>query len=144
MVADGGEPTDASEGEPTDASEGERAATSEGEPAAASEGEPTDASGEFRAEDEPTRDRNPTDEEIVAAASDAAEGVVFSRYRRSDVRDVDVAVSFDDGVLEVDVYLNVPDADVEERVDEEAEQVADDAALAAVDAVDRLFEGRDE
>ena len=84
----------------------------------------------------------PTDEEIVAAASDAAEGVVFSRYRHSDVRDVDVTVGFDDGVLEVDVYLNVPDADAEEHVDEEAERVADDAALAAVDAVDRLFEGR--
>ena len=113
-------------------------------------GEPTDDSDERTADgsaaDEPRTDHSttdePTDEEIVAAASDAAEGVVFSRYRRSDVRDLDVTVGFDDGVLQVDVYLNVPDADVEERVDEEAEQVADDAALAAVDAVDQLFEQR--
>ena len=81
----------------------------------------------------------PTDQEIVNAASEAAEGVVFSRYRRSAVRDVDVSVSFEDGLLEVDVYLNVPDADEGEHVDDEAEQVADDAARAAVDAVDRLF-----
>lgn len=107
-------------------------------------GAPTDDSEEREEGAESSADESdePTDEEIVAAASDAAEGVVFSRYRRSDVRDVDVTVAFDDGVLEVDVYLNVPDADAEERVDEEAERVTDDAALAAVDAVDRLFEGR--
>jgi len=86
----------------------------------------------------------PTDEAVVTAASEAAEGVVFSRYRRSEVRDVDVSVSYDDGLLEVDVYLNVPDADDREHVDEEAEQVADDAARAAVDAVDRLFAERGE
>ena len=89
-------------------------------------------------------DEGPTDQEIVNAASGAAEGVVFSRYRRSDVRDVDVSVSYEDGLLEVDVYLNVPDADDGEHVDEEAEQVADDAARAAVDAVDRLFSARGE
>lgn len=86
----------------------------------------------------------PADQEVVDAAAEAAEGVVFSRYRRTDVRDVDVSVSYEDGLLEVDVYLNVPDADEGEHVDEEAEQVADAAARAAVDAVDRLFAGRGE
>lgn len=86
----------------------------------------------------------PTEGEVVDAASEAAEAVVFSRYRRSDVRDVDVAVTYEDGLLEVDVYLNVPDADDDEHVDDEVEQVADDAARAAVDAVDRLFAERGE
>jgi hypothetical protein len=75
----------------------------------------------------------PTDEEVVQAASDAAEGLVFSRYRQSEVRDLDVTVRFEDGVLEVDVYLDAPD-DVADP-----EQVADDAALAAQAAVDDLF-----
>lgn len=77
----------------------------------------------------------PTDEEVVEAASDAAEGLVLSRYKQSDVRDLDVTVRFEDGVLEVDVYLNAPEG--EEYPD--PEQVADDAALAAQDAVDELF-----
>ncbi|MFC6836578.1 DUF3194 domain-containing protein [Halomarina ordinaria] len=75
----------------------------------------------------------PTDEEVVEAASDAAEGVVFSRYKQSEVRDLDVTVTFEEGVLEVDVYLNAP----AEPAD--PEQVADDAALAAQAAVDDLF-----
>jgi len=74
----------------------------------------------------------PTDEEVVQAASDAAEGLVLSRYKQSDIEDLDVTVSFEEGVLEVDVYLNAPD-----RPD--PEQVADDAALAARAAVDELF-----
>jgi hypothetical protein len=52
------------------------------------------------------------------------------------VRDVDVTVTFEDGVLEVDVYLNAPD-------DETAERVADEAARAARDAVDDLFAAED-
>jgi hypothetical protein len=76
---------------------------------------------------------DPTDEQVVRAASEAAEGLVFSRYRQSDVRDLDVTVTFEDGVLDVDVYLNVPDADDEE-------QVAEDAVLAARSAVDELFD----
>ena len=75
---------------------------------------------------------DPTDEAVVETASDAAEGLVFSRYRQSDVRDLDVTATFEDGTLEVDVYLNVDDDD--------AEQVAEDAALAARAAVDELFE----
>ncbi|SDF19143.1 DUF3194 domain-containing protein [Halorientalis regularis] len=76
----------------------------------------------------------PTDEEVVETAADAAEGVVFERYKQSEVTDLDVTVTFEDGVLEVDVYLNAP-SDTRDP-----EQVADDAALTARSAVDDLFE----
>jgi len=75
----------------------------------------------------------PTDEEVVEAASDAAEGLVFSRYKQSEVRDLDVTVTFEDGVLDVDVYLNAPD-------EPDPERVAEDAALAGRAAVDDLFD----
>jgi Protein of unknown function (DUF3194) len=78
----------------------------------------------------------PTDEEVVRTAAEAAEGLIFSRYRRSEVDDLDVTVRFEDGVLEVDVYLNVED--------DEAEQVAEEAVLAAESAVDDLFESVEE
>mgnify|MGYP000179835331 CR=1 FL=1 len=78
----------------------------------------------------------PSDETVVQTAADAAEGVIFSQYKQSAVRDYDVTVVFEDGVLEVDVYLNAPEDDDEA----EPEQVADDAALAARQAVDDLFE----
>ena len=74
----------------------------------------------------------PCADAVVDAAVEAAEGVIFSRYGRSEVEDVDVTVRFEAGVLEVDVYLNVPGAADEERV-------AEDAALAARHAVDELF-----
>ncbi|QFU83460.1 DUF3194 domain-containing protein [Natronorubrum aibiense] len=77
----------------------------------------------------------PTADDVVQTASDAAEGYVFLQYKQSAVRDLDVTVTFEDGVLEVDVYLNAPDS--EDTPD--AEQVADDAALAARNAVDELF-----
>ncbi|MFY4812286.1 DUF3194 domain-containing protein [Haloarcula sp. AONF1] len=76
----------------------------------------------------------PTDDEVVETASTAAEDVVFSRYDVSAVEDLDVTTTFEDGVLDVDVYVNAPDS----RQDEA--QVADDAALAARAAVDDLFE----
>jgi hypothetical protein len=76
---------------------------------------------------------DPTDDEVVRTAARAAEDVVFSRLSRSDVEDLDITVSFDDGVLDVDVYLNAS----ENRAD--ADRVADDAALAARGAVDDLF-----
>ena len=76
----------------------------------------------------------PTDDEVVETASTAAEDVVFSRYDVSAVEDLDVTVTFEDGVLDVDVYVNAPDS----RQDEA--QVADAAALAARAAVDDLFE----
>ncbi|SDZ97065.1 Protein of unknown function [Haloplanus vescus] len=80
----------------------------------------------------------PDDETVVQTAAEAAEGVVFSRYRQSDVRDLDVTVTFEDGVLEVDVYLNAPDEDAD------PETVADEAARAAQDAVDDLFDAADD
>lgn len=74
----------------------------------------------------------PTDEAVVETASDAAEGVVFSRYKRSAVRDLDITVGFADGILDVDVYLNAPD-------EPDPEIVAEEAVLAAESAVDALF-----
>jgi len=75
----------------------------------------------------------PSDETVVQTAAEAAENVVFSRLDRSAVDDIDITVTFEDGVLEVDVYLNAPDASGD------ADRIADDAALAARGAVDDLF-----
>jgi len=80
----------------------------------------------------------PDDEKVVRTAAEAAEGVVFSRFRRSEVEDLDVTVTFEDGILEVDVYLNVPDPG-----GADPDRVADDAALAARSAVDDLFAGEE-
>ncbi len=74
----------------------------------------------------------PTDEDVVEAASDAAEGVILSRYKQSNVTDMDVTVRFEDGTLEVDVYLDAPD-------DPGPEAVAREAVEAAETAVDELF-----
>jgi hypothetical protein len=74
----------------------------------------------------------PTDEAVVEAASDAAEGVVLSRYKQSEVTDLDVTVQFEDGILEVDVYLNAPD-------EPDPEAVVREAVEAAEAAVDELF-----
>lgn len=71
--------------------------------------------------------------EVVQTAVDAAEDVIFSRYRRTELRDIDVTVTFEDGILDIDVYLDGP----EETAD--PAQVAEDAALAARGAVDDLF-----
>jgi hypothetical protein len=76
----------------------------------------------------------PDDETVVQTAAKRAEDVVFSRFDKSEVRDLDVTVSFEDGMLHVDVYLDAPDG----RVD--PERVADDAALAARAAVDDLLQ----
>jgi hypothetical protein len=73
----------------------------------------------------------PSDEEVVRTAAAAAEDVIFSRLDRTELDDYDVTVTFEDGVLEVDVYVEAGD-DVDD-------QVADDAALAARSAVDDLF-----
>lgn len=78
----------------------------------------------------------PSDETVVQTAAEAAEGLVFSRYSRSKVDDLDVTVSFEEGLLEVDVYLDVES--------EEAEEVAQDAVRAAEAAVDELFEESEE
>ncbi len=85
---------------------------------------------------EPADERTaPTDEAVVEAASDAAEGVILSRYKQSEVTDMDVTVRFEGGTLEVDIYLNAPD-------EPDPESVAQEAIEAAEDAVDELFEGR--
>lgn len=76
----------------------------------------------------------PTDVEVVETASKAAEGLVLDRVRSSDIEDLDVTVTFEDGILEVDVYVHAPTTDVD------VDQVVDDAALAAQAAVDDLFE----
>ncbi len=75
----------------------------------------------------------PSDETVVRTAATAAEDVIFSRYKQSRVRDFDVTVTFEDGVLEIDVYLNAPDEETD------PDQVADEAALAGRQAVDELF-----
>jgi len=74
----------------------------------------------------------PTDEEVVETAAEAAEGLVLDRLQTSDVDDLDITVTFEDDVLDVDVYLNAPEAD-------EEDEIAEDAALAARSAVDELF-----
>ncbi|RYJ12979.1 DUF3194 domain-containing protein [Halogeometricum borinquense] len=76
----------------------------------------------------------PTDETVVETAAEAAEGVIFARYKQSDVKDFDVTVTFEDGILDVDVYINAPD-----DADADADDVADEAARTAQDAVDELF-----
>lgn len=76
----------------------------------------------------------PTDREVVETAAKAAEGLVLDRLRSSDIDDLDVTITFEDGILEVDVYVHAPNADAD------VDQVVDDAALAAQDAVDELFE----
>jgi hypothetical protein len=75
----------------------------------------------------------PGDDEVVETAAAAAEDVVFSRIDVGDLDDVDVTVTFEDDILEVDVYVNAPDSSADER------RVADDAALAARGAVDDLL-----
>jgi len=80
-------------------------------------------------------DAVPDDETVVETGAAAARDLVFSRFDTDEVRDLDVTVRFEDRVLAVDVYLDVPDPGVRDP-----EQVADDAALAARQAVDRLFE----
>jgi hypothetical protein len=74
------------------------------------------------------------DERVTRVAAEAAEGLVLSRFDKSEVADLDVTVTFEDGILEVDVYLDVPEPGIADP-----EQVADDAALAGQRAVDELF-----
>jgi len=74
-----------------------------------------------------------TDDEVVETAADAAEDVIFARLSVSDIEDYDVTVTFEERVLDVDVYVRAPDASADE------ERIADDAALAARGAVDELL-----
>ena len=79
-------------------------------------------------------DEKPTDAEVVETAAAAAEGAVFDHYRKSEVIDLDVTVSFEDGQLSVDVYLNPADG-----TDPSPDEVVDAAVDAAEAAVDDLF-----
>jgi len=94
---------------------------------------PTGDDGARDDERDTTTTDAPSDDAVVEAAATAAEGVVFDRLDRGAVEDYDVTVTFEEGVLEVDVYVAAPDADADE------ERVADDAARAARGAVDELF-----
>jgi len=76
----------------------------------------------------------PTDETVVQKAAEAAEGLVFARFANSDVTDLDITVGFDDGMLEVDVYLNTVD-----DAEADPDAVVQEAVEAAEDAVDDLF-----
>jgi len=76
----------------------------------------------------------PTDETVVQTAAEAAEGLVFARFANSDVTDLDITVGFDDGILDVDVYLNTVD-----DAEADPDAVAQEAVEAAEDAVDDLF-----
>jgi hypothetical protein len=91
-------------------------------------------------------DATPTDEEVVQAAAEAAEGVVLDRYKQSELTDLDVTVTFEDGVLDVDVYLNPPDAESGEpgRDVPDPDEVVDEAVQAATAAVDELFDVADD
>ncbi|SDE96202.1 Protein of unknown function [Halorubrum xinjiangense] len=79
-------------------------------------------------------DADPSDEEVVRTAAEAAEGIVFKHYDQSTVTDLDVTVTFEEGVLDVDVYLNAPDDAEPDR-----EAVAQEAVETAGEAVDELF-----
>ena len=93
----------------------------------------TDRDDRTGSDDSPASTVDVDDETVVRTAADAAKDVVFSRFDASEVTDLDVTVTFEDAVLEVDVYLDVEGED-------EPVQVADDAALAARGAVDDLLE----
>jgi hypothetical protein len=73
-------------------------------------------------------------EAVVETASEAAHGYVFSRLRKSSVEDIDVAVSFEDRVLEVEVSILAPEADAD------LDDIAEEAVRVAGDAVDELFD----
>ena len=76
----------------------------------------------------------PDEETVVTTAAEAAEGLILSRFANSAITDLDITVTFEDGVLDLDVYLNTVD-----DADADPEEVADEAIDAAEDAVDELF-----
>jgi len=76
---------------------------------------------------------DPADTVVVETAAEAATGLVRSRYPQSEIRDLDVTVTFDDGRLSVEVYVDAPD-------DPDPASVANEAVDAAEAAVDDLFE----
>jgi len=77
----------------------------------------------------------PSDDTVVETAAEAAEGLVLSRLQNSSITDLDITVSFEDGVLDLDVYLNTSD-----DAEADADAGVEDAIDAAESAVDDLFE----
>jgi hypothetical protein len=77
----------------------------------------------------------PSDDTVVETAAEAAEGLVLSRLQNSSITDLDITVSFEDGVLDLDVYLNTSD-----DAEADADAVVEEAIDAAESAVDDLFE----
>jgi Ni,Fe-hydrogenase III small subunit len=84
--------------------------------------------------DSPHDGGDPDPDEVVETAAEAAEGAVFESYRKSEVRDLDVTVGFEDGRLSVDVYLNPA-----EGTAPDPDEVVEEAVAAAEAAVDDLF-----
>ena len=85
---------------------------------------------------EPTDEASePTDQTVVETAANAAEGVILARFANSDIKDIDITVTFDDGILDVDVYLTTTAGAAAD-----ADAVATEAVEAAEAAVDKLFE----
>jgi hypothetical protein len=76
----------------------------------------------------------PDEETVVTTAAAAAEGFILSRFANSAITDLDITVTFEDGVLDLDVYLNTAD-----DADADPDTVANEAIAAAEDAVDDLF-----
>jgi hypothetical protein len=78
----------------------------------------------------------PTDEEVVQTAAEAAEGVILSHYRQSELTDFDVTVTFEEGVLDVDVYVNAPEGGDEADEGDETGDVEADSDAAPDEADD--------
>lgn len=76
----------------------------------------------------------PDEETVVTTAAEAAEGFILSRFANSAITDLDITVTFEDGVLDLDIYLNTVD---DAAADPDA--VANEAIDAAENAVDELF-----
>ncbi|WP_330632783.1 DUF3194 domain-containing protein [Halocatena halophila] len=79
-----------------------------------------------------------SDSAVVQTAAEAAEGVILSNYKQSQLEDLDVTVTFEDDILKVDIYVNPPTDH-----DADPEAVIDDAIEAAHSAVDELLESAD-
>lgn len=72
------------------------------------------------------------EKEVVNTGVSAAESVIFSRFSRGEVDDLDVNIRFQDMEVTIDIYLSVPTAENEA-------EVARDAALAAQHAIDDML-----
>ncbi len=73
---------------------------------------------------------------VVNTGVSAAESVIFSRYSRDEISDLDIAIRYENKEVSIDIYLSIPSA-------EDEETVAHDAALAAQHAIDEVLEEPD-